>query len=427
VAPDKGVPNAAIPTKQLPEEYEIQSTPVLSRAHDGVMSPDKMKTGERGIGRCLWEGSADDACGKLRPRRPRRTRAVSLAGILLSVAAMVNPASAQGTAPGAGGKGAGGAEIAPEVRKLYEQGNRVIAVGNYGEARDRYREAFDRARLPKIAVRLGSVELLTGHYRDAAEHLSFGLQEDEKLSADDRVEIEKQLAEAKKKLGTVSIEVNVAGAEVLVDAQHVGITPLSMPVFTETGSRTFEAQKSGYISARQVVTVTAGSAPMVALRLLPLPPRGAEAETAGPASGATAVPKAAATSRSAAIGWGIGLTVVGLGAGVGLTFASSAEGAAVDKRVSERNTPEFQLDCRPKFSSKLNPADTSLCHEFAGMRGSQEGLALGAIVGYVVGGAALLSTTALMVWPRPRGTQTGFRVLPSVGSRGGGLLVIGSF
>jgi hypothetical protein len=75
------------------------------------------------------------------------------------------------------------------------------------------------------------------------------------------------LAEAKANITTVTVRVDVPGAEVLVDGRPLGHSPLSGPVFLEPGPHRFEAQKKELGSAVQKVDASAGAAPEVDLKL----------------------------------------------------------------------------------------------------------------------------------------------------------------
>ena len=57
---------------------------------------------------------------------------------------------------------------------------------------------------------------------------------------------------------TIAIDVNVAGAEILIDGRSVGTAPLVDPVIVDPGRHTVEARLDGYGGAPQIVPVTSG-------------------------------------------------------------------------------------------------------------------------------------------------------------------------
>ncbi|MBI5489644.1 MAG: PEGA domain-containing protein [Deltaproteobacteria bacterium] len=57
---------------------------------------------------------------------------------------------------------------------------------------------------------------------------------------------------------SISVDVNVAGAEIRIDDQPVGSAPLIDPIAVDPGRRTVEARLDGYGGAPQIVTVTSG-------------------------------------------------------------------------------------------------------------------------------------------------------------------------
>ncbi len=60
--------------------------------------------------------------------------------------------------------------------KRFEEGRRAFAQGKTEEAYRAFLEAFEEDRCPAAyAANLGTVELVLGHYRDAAEHFARAL------------------------------------------------------------------------------------------------------------------------------------------------------------------------------------------------------------------------------------------------------------
>lgn len=72
-------------------------------------------------------------------------------------------------------------------------------------------------------------------------------------------EYEEMLEEALKRVGTLRIEVEPAGAQVLIDGKSEGKAPLEEPSFVEPGKHTIEVKLDGYKSAQVVVDMAAGS------------------------------------------------------------------------------------------------------------------------------------------------------------------------
>ena len=76
----------------------------------------------------------------------------------------------------------------------------------------------------------------------------------------ERRSVEELLAQARVKVGAITVRVEPAGAEVFVDGKAVGKAPLAGEVFVEPGARVIEAKLAGYEAAQACVDhVSAGA------------------------------------------------------------------------------------------------------------------------------------------------------------------------
>lgn len=357
-------------------------------------------------------------------------------GLLLASGAGGAPALAQGTrGPAVGVKCASGqatprassaVDADKEVAKRYEaEGVKALNAEQWEKARTALREAFKRERHCQIAANLGWAELMAGKPRDAAEHLSFFLREAQDVSDADRQEAETMLVGAKAAIGTVTVRVDAVGAEVLVDGQEVGTSPLAEPVFVEPGSRTFEARMAGLSLERQVIKVVAGAAPVVELKLAPMViPVATQAQA--PVSSVEAPPETAGPRwRTWPFMGSVGLAAAGIGLGVGLTVVANETGQAADDKLKalKLNTPtQYQVCGKDHF----RPNGVA-CEGLKETLHAQDRLTNAAVAGYVVGGVAAVGAVTFLLWPRPRFPRAGVQVVPALGSGHGGMVVLGSF
>jgi hypothetical protein len=370
----------------------------------------------------------------------RRGQALRFAaGVFLAQLAVEAPALAQGSraagtaaqaAPGAAGKAdpSAAADPDPEVVRLYNRGIEALKAKQWEKARDALLEAFKLQPLPQIAANLGYAEFMWGRFRDAAEHVSFFLREGESISPKDRQENEKRLADAKARIGTVTVQVNVAGARVLMDAHDVGVSPLSVPLFVEPGSRVFEAQKDGLTTGRQTAEVTAGSAPVVALKLTPLGSPALNSQSPqqsdkGAPGGAVIVQSAWPPSRIGVVAVGAGLAAVGIGLGVGFSAAAASQnrGAIAEVDYLVVRTEVDKLICPRGY-------DEPRCQKFAEFARARDTYEIIATAGFVVGGVAAAGALVAALWwpsnPAPAVRPvSSFMILPTPQ----GAVVTGSF
>jgi hypothetical protein len=328
-----------------------------------------------------------------------------------------------------------------EAARRYDEGAKAARAGKWEKAREAFQEALRLKPDPVAAGRLGEAAFRTGRYVEAAQHLTWFLREATAASPDDRQAAEKMLAEAKAKIGTVTVRVDVAGADVLADGRPVGKSPLAGPVFVEPGFRQFKATKDEYGAEGRGIEIAAGSSPEVELTLTlpsrqPIAQQPAAAPTppimqapiteTQPAPVPVPAPSTAAPKwRTWAIVGGAGLTVVGIGVGAGLTVAANGKSTDADEQLEQiRNkTPTTHTLCGPKGF----PLNTDACAELKDTLSAQDRLTNGAVAMYVVGGVAAVGTAMLFLWPRFQRPRTGIQIVPVVARGQSGMIVTGSF
>ncbi len=153
-------------------------------------------------------------------------------------------------------------------------------------------------------------------------------------------------------VGTITLAVEPAGAEVLVDGAPAGRAPLADPVFVEPGRHVIEAHLDGYRAVSESRDLTPGAVAQVSFQLAPAAPAALTAVVAAPGYALTPVVALAPTApppaqprppqrlrpvdRAVLIGGGA-LTAVALGMGVGFTVRSNAV-------ARERDT--YRAGCR---------------------------------------------------------------------------------
>jgi hypothetical protein len=95
----------------------------------------------------------------------------------------------------------------------------------------------------------------------------------DKLSKADKALVEGRLKELAKKLGTVTVRVNEAGAEVKIDGQVVGTSPIAAPLQVAAGHHEVSVTKAGFAPFAGAADVPGEGAASVEANLAPLPGR----------------------------------------------------------------------------------------------------------------------------------------------------------
>lgn len=148
-----------------------------------------------------------------------------------------------------------------QARKLFKEGVDAFAQDRWADARAAFLAALSLNPHYTIRGNLGASELKLGRYRDAAEHLASYVREmaeDTTSTAAERERGAAMYAEARTKVGTLVVRVDVDGARVFVDGTWRGMTPLADPLFVEPGTHTISLEHEGYETTKMTVQLGAG-------------------------------------------------------------------------------------------------------------------------------------------------------------------------
>lgn len=206
--------------------------------------------------------------------------------------------------------------------KHFEQGIALYEEGDYAAALFAFEKAYETKPDHRLLYNIGVTALELKDYAAAIDALSKYLEEGgDEIAEDRRAEVEGQLTTLRSRVGTVTIDCNVEGAEVRVDGKVVGTTPLAGPLTLNLGPRTIEvvASDGEHESYSSEVEVAGGSSTTLAVSLSrrsPAPPPAVLAEEpTEPETAPSRYPKLRVATF-------VGLGVTGL-AGAGLAVAGS--------------------------------------------------------------------------------------------------------
>ena len=327
-------------------------------------------------------------------RPPALLSAISLMAVVLSTSA---PAEAQDDA------------LTGTARDLFVKAARAAEQGKWDQCRAGMLAAYLLKKHPQVAGNLGGCEMQLGLYRDAAEHISFFLRESPpSLPASARSIAEARLEEARRKIGTLKVKVDRAGAEVAVDGRVIGRSPIVEAIFVEPGAHVLEARADGVLPAKSTISVAAGAEREVTLSIAEAQPRRDSAPAAAPQAKRPLWPALAAGGVSA----GLLLT------GIGLTAAANGKSSTAAGLRAGLGTS----GCHDATSAACKTLDDT-----ASSVGHLSNAAVGTFVSAGVFGAA---AAALGVWATrsaPASKEASMRVSPVVGPGLGGFGFAGTF
>lgn len=265
------------------------------------------------------------------------------------------------------------------ARQRFQEGVKLFDQGKYEEARAAFLQAYALKKHPAVLLNLAQSELRSNHPVEAARHFSVYLRENPNIDAAERKVAQDGLTAARARTARLDIRVNVPGADVFVDDELLGRSPLPEPVDTLAGARKVEVKMPGYRAVTLSPTARVGKVETVNVSLesesgAPVPvlgtaPSGDSSNPDEP-SPATSPDDGVSLStegrkpflkwvRDDKVAWATGgATVVGLGFGLIFTLAAnkaSSNAENIASQISDRANADPGLDNYLGFNRHANP------------------------------------------------------------------------
>jgi tetratricopeptide (TPR) repeat protein len=308
---------------------------------------------------------------------------------------------------------AGAADTEQTVKTLMHRGVAEYRKGRLEAARAAFARAFDLKQHAAIAATLAEVETKLEHYRPAAEHWSFYLEHLPPERENERNDVETALADCRRHLGTISVEVDAASARVTLDGARIAPSPVEK-IWVEPGEHTLAAE-SERGADRILISVAAGESKTAVLHTV-TPPSSYPAQpvpSATPKSTDAAQGSTSELQRREKAGTGARTAVLIAGGAaaaaaalVGTTFTvlSLRAGNSADEinRQLDEAAAEHMLPASDICALVMPPVG---CSELVKKQTEQERYRKVAIGSFVTaGGLAALTAGAYFFWPSSRGT-----------------------
>jgi tetratricopeptide (TPR) repeat protein len=174
-----------------------------------------------------------------------------------------------------------------EAFSRFNKGKELFSEGDYQAALIEFRRAYELAPNGAVLYNIGNVYYQLQNYPEALTHLERYLAEAKSIPAARRAEVERDVEKLRSRVSNLDITVNVPDAEISVDDQPAGKSPLSKPVMVGPGRHRISVSKSGYNSASRVVEVASAETPKIPFELTEQPPPGAEPSSQPKGDGTT--------------------------------------------------------------------------------------------------------------------------------------------
>jgi PEGA domain len=288
--------------------------------------------------------------------------------------------------------------LTAKAAALYDEGVVAYKTGQWAVARASFLAAWSLKQHWQIAGNLADCELTLGKYREAAAHASYYLRD---APADRKQRAQVLVDKAAAHIGTLVVRVDQPGAEVLVDGEAVGKSPLPDPVFVDPGHHTVQARLDARFATGQADVLAAGRKDVALVLQEP-------ATTPAPVRAGPSLPVIVT-----------GASVTGAGLVVGTILAVVAHGKA-----SDANT---QLATLGPGSTSPCAASASTCDTINGDRRARDALSDASMGTFIGAGAVALATLGYAIFTPKAKPAAGIRALPAVGAGRGGLVVSGAW
>ncbi len=291
---------------------------------------------------------------------------VALAASLLGAP----PALAQAPAAAPAAPGATAAAPAPatadaerttEAARRFARGLAFYRDGEYRLAQIEFDRAYELVPDYRVLYNIGQVSIQLAQYARARRALARYLAEGgAEVSEERAAAVQADLEMLAQRTAFVTVEVSVAGAEILVDDEPVGVAPLPEPLLVDAGRHAVAARHGQSTSAAQYVTVAGGDSITVQIELVrPVP---AEPVTVPPPVAPVAVAAAPSAAPEAARApfprWWLGWPAPGVvAAGAGVPFALGDAAARLHQEQEEEPTPRDEFDA--SYRRAVGLLDTS--------------------------------------------------------------------
>jgi hypothetical protein len=330
------------------------------------------------------------------------------------------------------------AEAVKMARKRFQEGVQAIDGGRYEAARVAFQQAYALKPHPSVLRNLGEAELRTGHYLEAARHLATFVRDTTYGSASERDSASKSLARAEAHVGSLVIQVDVDGAEIAVDGEIAGRSPVSDPFYTEPGERVIRIRKEGYETYEKTLPIQAARTTHLNIRLDTTPvatPAASVSRAAGsltpsaegveaggvepPPAGLVPEPDSKIGARTIVLvtSGGLALISAGVWLGFGLRGASLESDADDLRRQVNALHPVTGCD-----------RDEPPCPELRDVNDRRAAANTVALAGAVATGVSVAAFGAtLFFWPKAERRGTGAALIPVVGRDRAGVELSGAF
>lgn len=141
-------------------------------------------------------------------------------------------------------------QLPEAARASWDEGVELGKRGKWDLARVKFTQVYDQTKNPRVLYNVAVMEKNQTHYAAAIELWERELSEGKgQLTADEEREIREAITGLQKWIMNITVDVSERDAEVFVDGEKVGVTPMTKPIAVAIGSHNIRVTKAGFSDA----------------------------------------------------------------------------------------------------------------------------------------------------------------------------------
>lgn len=144
-----------------------------------------------------------------------------------------------------------------EAKEHFYRAKSLVEEGALKKAIAEFKASYDLNPLPMVLFNIAACHDQLTEYASAMNYYKKFLIEGKTSSEEMKTEAKTRIDELKKYLGLVKLTANESGADVVVDGEVIGQTPMGV-FFLETGSHEIKLQKNGFFDAKKTFKIVSG-------------------------------------------------------------------------------------------------------------------------------------------------------------------------
>jgi hypothetical protein len=144
-----------------------------------------------------------------------------------------------------------------QAKEHFYKAKSLVEEGALKKAIAEFKASYDLNPLPMVLFNIAACHDKLTEYANAMNYYKKFLIEGKTASEEMKTEAKTRIDELKKYLGLVKLTANESGADVIVDGEIVGQTPMGV-FFLETGSHEVKLQKNGFFDAKKTFKIISG-------------------------------------------------------------------------------------------------------------------------------------------------------------------------